>query len=82
MVKSLGAVNLLYASSIDTEVQNEDRSTKDGTAEVLSQYRVQLIPVEMNFDFLRYDLDPTKFNQEPRTQGLLAWGIPSMYETG
>ena len=64
VVKSLGAVNLLYASSIDTSVQTKT-GWKNGAAAVLPQHlpSVQLIPVEMNFEFLRYDLDPTKFDQ-------------------
>ncbi|MCB9053232.1 MAG: gliding motility-associated ABC transporter substrate-binding protein GldG [Lewinellaceae bacterium] len=81
VVKSLGAVNLLYASSIDTEVKTKTEVQKTVLLKSSPNTRVQLIPVEMNFDFLRYDLDPTKFNQEPRTLALALEGVfPSMYE--
>ena len=81
VVKSLGVVNLLYASSIDTSVQTKTRVEKDVLLQSSPNTRVQLIPVEMNFEFLRYDLDPDKFNQEPRVLALALEGVfPSMYE--
>ncbi|MCO6489118.1 MAG: gliding motility-associated ABC transporter substrate-binding protein GldG [Phaeodactylibacter sp.] len=81
VVKSLGVVNLLYASSIDTNVQTKTRVEKDVLLQSSPNTRVQLIPVEMNFEFLRYDLDPDKFNQEPRVLALALEGVfPSMYE--
>jgi ABC-2 type transport system permease protein len=43
--------------------------------------RLQFIPVEMDFEFLRYDLDPEKFNKEPQVLSLLLEGtFPSLYE--
>jgi len=81
VVKSLGAVNMFYASSIDTDVQTKTELEKTVLLQSSPNTRVQLIPVEMNFDFLRYDLDPTKFNQEPRALALALEGVfPSMYE--
>lgn len=81
VVKSLGAVNLLYASSIDTSVQTKTGVEKTVLLQSSRNTRVQLIPVEMNFDFLRYDLDPTKFDQGPRVLALALEGVfPSVYE--
>ncbi|MCB0564887.1 MAG: gliding motility-associated ABC transporter substrate-binding protein GldG [Phaeodactylibacter sp.] len=81
VVKSLGAVNLLYASSIDTNVQTKTDVQKTVLLQSSRNTRVQLIPMELNFDFLRYDLDPSKFNQEPRVLAMALQGVfPSMYE--
>ncbi|MCB0589392.1 MAG: gliding motility-associated ABC transporter substrate-binding protein GldG [Phaeodactylibacter sp.] len=81
VVKSLGAVNLLYASSIDTDIKTRTDVEKTVLLRSSPNTRVQLIPVEMNFDFLRYDLDPSKFNQEPRALAMALDGVfPSMYE--
>ena len=81
VVKSLGAVNLLYASSIDTSVQTKTGVEKTVLLQSSRNTRVQLIPVEMNFEFLRYDLDPTKFDQGPRVLALALEGVfPSVYE--
>ena len=81
VVKSLGAVNLLYASSIDTSVQTKTGVEKTVLLQSSRNTRVQLIPVEMNFEFLRYDLDPTKFDQGPRALALALEGVfPSVYE--
>ncbi len=81
VVKSLGAVNLRYASSVDTDVQTKTDVEKTVLLKSSANTRVQFLPVEMNFDFLRYDLEPDKFNQEPRALALSLEGVfPSMYE--
>ena len=81
VVKSLGAVNLLYASSIDTSVQTKTGVQKTVLLQSSRNTRVQLIPMELDFDFLRYDLDPAKFNQAPRAVAMALQGVfPSMYE--
>lgn len=81
VVKSLGAVNLRYASSLDTDVQTKTEVEKTVLLRSSANTRVQFLPVEMNFDFLRYGLEPDKFNQEPRALALALEGVfPSMYE--
>jgi gliding-associated putative ABC transporter substrate-binding component GldG len=43
--------------------------------------RYQKLPVGLDFDFLRYDLDPDKFQRDSLVMGVLLEGVfPSMYE--
>jgi len=81
IVKSLGAVNLLYPSSIDTSVVIKTGVTKTPLLESSKNTRMQYIPVEMDFEFLRYDLDPNKFDEDPQVLSLLMEGtFPSLYK--
>lgn len=81
VAKSLGAVNLLYASSLDTDVKTKTDVRKTVLLQSSSNTRVQFLPVEMSFEFLRYGLDADKFNQEPRALAMALEGVfPSMYE--
>ncbi len=80
VVKSLGPVNLFYASSIDTAVQTGTAMEKTVLLQSSRNTRTQLIPVEMDFDFLRYDLQADKFRQEPRVLAMALDGVfPSHY---
>lgn len=81
VVKSLAATNLLYASSIDTSVQVKTGVEKTVLLHSSPNSRLQLLPVEMDFEFLRYDLDPSKFNKPAQPLALLLEGeFPSLYE--
>jgi ABC-2 type transport system permease protein len=80
IVKSLGALNLLYPSTIDTNVVVKTGVNKIPLLTSSPNTRMQYIPVEMGFEFLRYDLDPEKFNKSPQVLGLLLEGtFPSLY---
>lgn len=81
IVKSLGAVNLLYPSTIDLDVEVKTGVEKTPLLTSSANTRLQYIPVEMDFEFLRYDLDASKFNKPPQTVALLLEGtFPSLYE--
>ncbi|HMQ48821.1 MAG TPA: gliding motility-associated ABC transporter substrate-binding protein GldG [Saprospiraceae bacterium] len=81
VVKSLAATNLLYASSIDTSVQIKTGVEKTVLLHSSPNSRLQLLPVEMDFEFLRYDLDPSKFNKPSQPLALLLEGqFPSLFE--
>lgn len=81
IVRSLEAVNLFYPSSIDLSPRT--KTPVDKTILLMSSdaARYQKLPVGMDFDFLRYDLDPTKFQRDSLVMGVLLEGVfPSMYE--
>ncbi|MCB0553181.1 MAG: gliding motility-associated ABC transporter substrate-binding protein GldG [Phaeodactylibacter sp.] len=81
IVKSLGAINLRYPSSIDTSVIVKTNLKKTVLLESSPNSRLQFLPVEMNFEFLREDLKEDKFNKPPQPLALLLEGdFPSMYE--
>lgn len=81
IVKSLGPVNVFYPSTIDTAVRTKTAVDKTVLLETSEYTRYQLTPVALDFNFLRYPLDPTKFNQKPQPVAVLMEGIfPSMYE--
>jgi gliding-associated putative ABC transporter substrate-binding component GldG len=80
VVKGLGPVNLKYPSSIDLNVMTKTELTKTPILQTSPNSRVQYIPVELNFEFLRYDLQPEKFDEGSQTVGLLLEGtFPSLY---
>ncbi len=81
IVRSLEAVNLFYPSSIDItpRTKNDIKKTillmSSGTA------RYQKLPVSLDFDFLRYDLDASKFNHDSLIMAVLLEGqFTSLYE--
>lgn len=81
IVKGLGILNLLYASTIDTTVRTKTEVQKNVLLTSSPNSRLQYIPLEMNFDFLRYDLDATKFDKPGQPVAMLLEGIfPSLYE--
>ncbi len=81
VAKSLDAINLRYANPMDTDVETRTGLSKTVLLESSANTRVQLLPVEMNFEFLRYELDPSKFSQKPQALALLLEGVfPSNYE--
>jgi ABC-2 type transport system permease protein len=81
VAKSLGVVNLLYASTIDTDVEVRTALEKTVLLESSPNSRLQYLPVKMDFEFLRYDMDPSKFNKPPQPLAMLLEGVfPSPYE--
>lgn len=81
IVKSLAPVNLFYPSSIDTDVRTKTEIIKTVLLQSSPRSRLQYPPVRMNFDFLRYDLDPDKFDKGSQPVAMLLEGVfPSMFE--
>jgi ABC-2 type transport system permease protein len=80
VVKNLDRVEMKFCSSIDTI------KTKTPVQKIplltSSQYsRLQFSPVDLNFDILKYDPDPSKFNKGRQITGVLLEGtFPSNYE--
>jgi len=80
-VKNLGPLNLLYANTLDTSVQPKYPLKKEVLLHSSKNSRTQFIPVGLNFEFLRYGLDPDKFNKPPQPLALSLEGqFASLYE--
>jgi len=80
VVKGLGPVNLKYPSSIDMNVMTKTDLKKTPLLQSSDNSRLQYIPVELSFEFLRYELQPEKFDEGPQTVGLLLEGtFPSLF---
>ncbi len=81
VVRSLGAVNFFYASALDTAVQTKTGVRKTVLLTSSENSRLQYLPVTLDFEFLRYKLDPAKFNKPHQPVAMLLEGVfPSMYE--
>ncbi len=81
VVNNLGPINLFYPATIDTTVRT--KLPVDQTVLLASSptSRLQYPPLNMNFDFLRYELDPDKFDKGPQPLCVLLEGeLPSLYE--
>lgn len=80
-VKNLGPINLFYANAIDTTVQAKYPLHKEVLLHSSRNSRVQYLPVGLNFEFLRYGLDPAKFDKPPQPVALgLEGQFASLYE--
>ena len=81
IVKSLDRVNFLFPSSIDINVRTKSE-VKKTVLLASSQYtRLQFTPVRLNFEILRYEPDPAKFNKPAQPLAVLLEGVfPSLYE--
>jgi gliding-associated putative ABC transporter substrate-binding component GldG len=80
IVKSLGPVNFLFANTIDT-LRTKTSVKKTILLTTTEKSRIQYLPVRMNFDFLKYELDPTKFTKGRQALAVLLEGeFPSLYE--
>lgn len=80
IVKSLNGVNLQYVGTIDT-IKTKTPVKKTVLLESSRRSMVQYSPVTMDFEFLRYDLDSSKFNKQQLPMALLLEGtFPSLYE--
>ncbi len=80
IVKSLDRVNMLFPSTIDTV--RTKTNVKKTTLLASSKYsRLQFTPVQLNFEILRYEPDPAKFNKGPQNVAVLLEGeFPSLYQ--
>lgn len=80
IVKSLNGVNMLYAGSIDT-VKTKTPVEKTVLLESSRRSMLQFSPITMDFEFLRYPLDSSKFNKPHQPLAVLLEGVfPSLYE--
>lgn len=81
VVKGIRLTNFLYASTIDTTIRTKTNVQKTVLLESSKNSRLQYLPLEMDFEFLRYDLDPTKFNKPPQALAMYLEGsFPSAFE--
>lgn len=80
MIKSLDGINLMYPSSIDTVKTKTD--VKKTILLTTSEYgRIQPNITRLNFEILRYDPDPAKFNKPNIPIAVLLEGqFPSFFE--
>ncbi len=79
IVKGLDRINLFFPSSIDTV--NTGPEVKKTVLLQSSKYsRIQVWPVRLNFEILRYDPDPKKFNKPFQNLAVLLEGtFPSVF---
>jgi gliding-associated putative ABC transporter substrate-binding component GldG len=81
VVKSLGPINFKYAATIDTSVRTKTPIQKTVLLTSSDKSMVQFPPLAMNFDFLRYEPDPARFDKGTQPLAVLYEGIfPSLYE--
>jgi gliding-associated putative ABC transporter substrate-binding component GldG len=80
VVKNLDRVELKFCSSIDT-IRTKTPVAKTALLTSSRYSRLQFSPVNLNFEILRYQPDPEKFNKGMQTVGVLLEGVfPSNYE--
>ncbi|MGI9159466.1 MAG: gliding motility-associated ABC transporter substrate-binding protein GldG [Saprospiraceae bacterium] len=80
VVKNLDRVELKFCSSIDT-IRTKTPVAKTVLLTSSRYSRLQFSPVNLNFEILRYQPDPEKFNKGMQTVGVLLEGVfPSNYE--
>ncbi len=81
IVKSVDGVNLKFASSIDTTVRTETELQKTVLLSTSPQSRMQYLPIRMDFEFVKYGLDPNLFDKGRQPVALALEGtFPSRYE--
>lgn len=81
VVKSLEGVNLFYPSTIDLDIQTKSPLVKTPLLLSSEHARYQKLPVGMDFNFLRYELDASKYTYDSLIYGVLLEGqFHSMYE--
>lgn len=72
---------MYFASTIDTDVQTKYDVKKTILLTTSANSTYQRLPIEMDFDFLRYELDPSKYDKGPQTVAMLLEGkFNSLYE--
>ncbi len=80
IVKNLDRVELRFCSSIDT-IRTKTAVKKTILLTSSKYSRLQFSPVDLNFDIVKYNPDPAKFNKGMQTVGVLLEGtFPSNYE--
>ena len=80
IVKNLDRTELKFCSSIDT-IRTKTPVKKTVVLRSSKYSRLQFSPVDLNFDILRYDPDPKKFDKGEQSVAVLLEGtFPSNYE--
>lgn len=80
IVKNLDRVDLHFCSSIDT-IRTKTPVKKTVLLASSKHSRLQFSPIDLNFDILKYDADPAKFNKGSQPVGVLLEGtFPSAFE--
>ena len=80
IVKNLDRTELKFCSSIDT-IRTKTNITKTVLLRSSKYSRLQFSPIDVNFDILRYDPDPTKFDKGEQAVAVLLEGeFPSHFE--
>lgn len=80
IVKNLDRVDLKFCSSIDT-IRTKTPVKKIPVLTTSRYSRLQFSPIDLNFEILKYQPDPEKFDKGKQTVGLLLEGVfPSAYE--
>ncbi|WP_235295880.1 gliding motility-associated ABC transporter substrate-binding protein GldG [Portibacter marinus] len=73
IVKSIDRVNFFFPSTIDT-IQTRANIDKEILLSSSNFSRFQVAPMRMNFDFLRYEMDESKFDKGPQPIAVLLEG--------
>jgi ABC-2 type transport system permease protein len=80
IVKNLDRLDFWFASSMDT-LRTKTPIRKTVLLRSSKYSRMQFNPVELNFEILKYDPDPTKFDKGPQNLAVLLEGtFPSTFE--
>jgi len=80
ITKNLDRISLQFPSSIDT-IKTKTPVKKSVLIASSKYSRLQYTPTDINFEILRYQPDPSKFDKPNLTMGLLLEGeFPSLYE--
>jgi ABC-2 type transport system permease protein len=80
IVKNLDRVMLDFCSSIDT-IRTKTPIKKTIVLQSSKYSRLQFSPADLNFEIVKYDLDPAKFDKGRQTVGVVLEGIfASNYE--
>jgi ABC-2 type transport system permease protein len=80
IVKNLDRVDLHFCSSIDT-IRTKTAVKKTVVLSSSKYSRLQFSPIELNFEILKYEPDPAKFDKGMQSVGVLLEGVfPSAFE--
>ncbi|MCP3929213.1 MAG: gliding motility-associated ABC transporter substrate-binding protein GldG [Bacteroidetes bacterium] len=80
IVKNLDNVNLFFPNSVDT-IRTKTEVRKTILLQSSEYSRIQYSPVRLDFEILRYDPQPEKFNKPFQNVAVLLEGVfPSLYE--
>lgn len=80
IVKNLDRVDLHFCSSIDT-IRTKTPVKKTVVLSSSKYSRLQFSPIELNFEILKYEPDPAKFDKGMQSVGVLLEGVfPSAFE--
>ncbi len=74
IVKNLDPVNFLFTGRVDTSVRTRPALEKTVLLQSSSHSMIQTLPQGLSFEFLRYGLDPDRFDQAPQPLAVLLEG--------